>query len=223
MSTVPPHELAARSKLRWAIGSLDGPRSSAWFLSGKRKGDFYVAVPSLGGIAKASFHKDGRCQVGFANEYQATASQRFGVTSRHWQRWQVPAAPMVRVLQIIVPHAELHSFVDRNPHEVTWLPMPPEGSVAVVSIFVSAPGVEPPSPRGAHGPLVVGTVPTSIRTAWVVYTHHPPDAALAQLISDERAKLQRIPGAASWPPGTRAALWDSRPDHDRHVLELACP
>jgi hypothetical protein len=134
MSTAPPNELAARNGLRWAIGSLDGPRSSAWFLSGNKKGDIYIAVRSLGGITKASFHKDGRCQVGFTDTYQATARQRFSVTSRHWQRWQLPSAPMVRVLQIIVPHAELRSFVDRDPREVTWLPMPPEGSVAVVSI-----------------------------------------------------------------------------------------
>ena len=194
-----------------------------WFLSGNKKGDIYVSVCSLGGITKASFHKDGRCQVGFTDTYQAIARQRFSVTSRHWQRWLLPAAPMVRVLQIIVPHAELRSFIDRDPREVTWLPMPPEGSVAVVSIFVSTLGIEEPFPSGAHGPLVVGTVPTSKRTAWVVYAHHPPDAMLAQLISDERAKLQRTLGATRLPPGTRAMLWEDREDHDRHVLELACP
>jgi hypothetical protein len=214
MSTVPPHELASRSRLRWAIGSLDGPHSSAWLLWGNKKGDFYVAVRSLGGITKASFHRDGRCQVGFTEDYRATASQRFGVPSRHWQRWWLP---------VIVPHSELRAFTERNHHNVTWLPTPLEGSVAVVSIAVSAPGIELPLPSGAHAPIVVGTVRTSTRTAWLVYVHHPPDAALATLIADERAKLQHIPGAASWPPGTRAALWESRGGHDRHVLELACP
>ena len=172
---------------------------------------------------KASFHKDGRCQLAFTDTYQATARRRFGVTSRHWQRWRLPASPIVRLLQIIVPHSELRPFIDRNPQEVTWLPMPPEGSVAVVSIFVSALDIEQPFPGGANSPLVVGMVPTSIRTAWVVHAHHPPDAALAQLISDERAKLQRTLGATSLPQGTRAMLWDDREDHDRHVLELACP
>ena len=129
---------------------------------------------------------------------------------------------MVRVLQIVVPHSELRVFTDRNPHEVTWLLAPPKGSVAVVSIFVSTPGVTRLFPSGAHGPLVVGMVQTSIRTARLVYAHHPPDAALTQLINDERAKLQGIPGAANWPPGTRATLWEDRGDHDRHILELAC-
>ena len=151
MRPVSPHELASRSRLRWAIGSLDGLRSSAWILSGHKKGDIYVAVRSLGGITKASFHKDGRCHVGFTHEYQATASQRFGGISRHWQRWRLPAAPIVRVLQIVVPHAELRAFVDRGPREVTWLPIPPEGSIAVVSIYVSAPDIELPFPSGAHG------------------------------------------------------------------------
>jgi hypothetical protein len=127
------------------------------------------------------------------------------------------------VLQIIVPHAELRLFIEQDPREVTWLPMPPEGSVGVVSIYVAALGLEPPFPSGAHGPFVVGSVPTSIRTAWVVYTHHPPNGALAQLISNERAKLQRALGATSLPPSARATLWPAREDHKRYVLELACP
>jgi hypothetical protein len=215
--------MTGRNVLRWAVGSSDGLRSSTWRLWGNKKGDIYVAVRSLGGITKASFHRDGRCQVGFTEDYGATACQRFGVTSRHWQRWQLPADPIVRVLQIVVPHSELRAFADRNPPELTWLLTPPEGSVAIVSIAVSAPGVELPLPSGAHAPIVVGAVRTSTRTAWLVYVHHPPDTTLAQLISDERAKLQRIPGAASWPSSTRTTLWESKGDHDRHVLELACP
>jgi hypothetical protein len=223
MSTVPTGKLASRRGLYWAIGSLDGPRSSAWFVSGNKKGDIYVSVRNLGGITKASFHKDGRCHVGFTDEYQATARERFCVTSRHWQRWLLPDAEVARVLQIIVPCAELRSFIEQNPHEVIWLPLPPEGSVGVVSIYVAALGLEPPFPSGAHGPFVVGSVPTSIRTAWVVYTHHPPDAALAQLIDNERAELQRALGATSLLPSVRATLWPAREDHDRHVLELAGP
>jgi hypothetical protein len=57
------------SKLRWAIGSLDGLRSSVWFLRGAKKGDIYVALRSLGAITKASFHLSGQGQVGFTNEY----------------------------------------------------------------------------------------------------------------------------------------------------------
>jgi hypothetical protein len=77
-------------------------------------------------------------------------------------------------------------------------------------------------PGGAHDPIVVGSVPTSTRTAWLVYAHNPIDAAMAKLIDAERAKLKRLPGAENPPRGTRAALWEHKDGHDRHVLELAC-
>jgi len=90
-STMPHSQNPARHVIRWAIGSADGPRSSLWRMWGNKKGDIYVAVRSLGAITKASFHRDGSCQVGFTEPYAATASRRFGVTSRHWDRWQLPA------------------------------------------------------------------------------------------------------------------------------------
>jgi hypothetical protein len=156
MSTQPQRESVARNVLRWAIGSPDGPRSSAWRLWGEKKGDLYVAVRSLGAATKASFHRDGKCQVGFTNEYAVTASRRFAVESRHWQRWRLPADQVVRVLQVLVPHSELRSFTDRDHRNVTWLPTPPEGSVAVVSIFLTAQGFQLPLPTGTHAAIVVG-------------------------------------------------------------------
>ena len=220
---MPQREPAARNVFRWAIGSPDGPRSSAWRLWGNKKGDIYVAVRCLGGIVKASFHRDGKCQVGFTDNYAGTASRRFAVKSRHWETWRLPVKPVVRILQILVPHSELRPFSHRNDRDITWLPTPPEGSVSVVSIFVSAQGIKLAAPNGAPPETVVGNVRTSSRTAWLVYAHNPIDAATAKFLDDERMKLRGNPEAATWPPCTRAAMWDSREDHDRHVLELACP
>ena len=217
-----PHpDPPARSEFRWAIGSSDGPRSSAWRLWGNPKDDIYVAIRSHGGKIKASFHRDGQCQVGFTRDY--AASRGLAVPSRHWEKWQLPADPVVRVLQVMVPHSELRSFIDRKPQDLTWLPTPPEGSLAVASIFVTtqATALPLPLPGCAHGAILVGKVPTSIRTAWLVYDHTPIDAALAELINGARAKFHNLPGileSGNWP---REALWDSRADHDRHVLELA--
>jgi hypothetical protein len=132
------------------------------------------------------------------------------------------AGSVVRVLQILVPHSELRSFTDRNPRGVTWLRPPPEGSDAIVSIFLTLPGIQLAPPSGLRNAVVVGDVRTSIRTAWAVYAQVPIYGTLAKLIEDERAKITRDPRAVSLPPGTRAALWESREDHDRHVLELAC-
>lgn len=207
--------------IRWAVGSPSGLRSSTWRLWGNKKGDIYAAVRDLGGRAKASFHRDGKCHVGFTGNYAPTAARRFGVASRHWQKWRLPADPVVRVLQVLVPDSELRSFAERNPRDITWLPTPPEGSVAVVSIFVSAQGNELPLRRVDHSVIAIGNLQVSTRTAWVVYAHNPIDATMATLIASERAKLTCIPGAARWPRGTRATLWESREDHNRHALELA--
>jgi hypothetical protein len=150
---------------------------------------------------------------------------RFAVKSRHWEKWRLADDPVVRVLRVLLPHSELRSFSDRNPvSDVVWLPTPPEGSLAVVSIFVSAHSIKLSLPNDAdtHGVVILGSVPTSTRAAWLVYAHNPIDADMAKLFDNERTKLKRIPGAASLPPGTRAVLWGSRGDQDRQVLELSC-
>jgi hypothetical protein len=103
-------ENAMRGGLRWAVGTPDGPRSSIWRLWGNKKGDVYFSVRSLGGILKASFHRDRRCQVGFTSNYTETAIQRFGARSHHWERWVLPEAPTVRAVQIVVPANELVPF-----------------------------------------------------------------------------------------------------------------
>jgi hypothetical protein len=209
----------SRAKIRWAIGSSDGPRSSTWVLWGNKKGDIYVAVRSLGGKIKASFHRDGKCHVGFHSDYADTASRRFGVAKRLWEKWRLPDDPIVRVLQVLVPHSELRSFADRNPTaDVTWLPVPPAGSIGVVSIAISKAEINLAS--YVSDEIIVGNVRTSICTAWVVYVHHPMDSVLAKLVADERTRL--MIRATNSPLGTRAALYEHKEGHDRKVLELAC-
>src|SRR5262245_57444236 len=197
-----------RQKIRWAIGSSDSPRSRTWVLWENKKGEIYLATRSLGGTIKASFHRDGNCHVGFTSEYKATASRRFGVSKRHWEKWRLPDDQVVRVLQILVPHSELRVFADRNPtDDVTWLPMPSAGSIGIVSIFVSKPGIDrlvADVPDAFPHPIFVGSVRTSIRTAWVIYVHHPMDAIQLKMIDDERVKV--VTRAAKFPPGARVNL-----------------
>jgi hypothetical protein len=210
-----------QSILRWGIGSSNGARSSAWPLWGTHKGDIYAAVRSLGGIIKASFHRDGRCQVGFTNEYAPTAAARFGRQARHWETWKLPSESVARVLQILVPQSELRHFVERDDARVVWLSSPPAGSVAVISVLVAPPLAELMPPETSSAALV-GTVRTNFRNAWVFYAHCSIDATLGRTIAAEQVKLERLPKPVRVIPGTRAIVWDSRPDHDRHVLELAC-
>jgi hypothetical protein len=210
-----------QSILRCAVGSLNGPRSSIWRIWGNPKGDIYVAVRSLGGIIKASFHRDGKCQVGFTSEYAKTAQARFGKDSRHWETWRLPPEPVVRVLQILVPTSELRSFLEYKTGEVVWLQPPESNLIATVSVILAPPLAEIEPPAALASARLVGTVRTSLRNAWVFYAHSSIDETLKGIIATEHAKLRKLPSPATVLPGTRAVMWDSRPDHDRHVLELA--
>ena len=98
--------------IRWAVGSIDGPRGATWRLWGHKKGDVYLAARSITGEVKASFRPDRKCHLGFTGEYFETASTQFpGLTSRHWDRWTIPHEPVVRALQIVLPALELRSWM----------------------------------------------------------------------------------------------------------------
>jgi hypothetical protein len=211
-----------RSILRWAVGSSDVPRSSAWRLWGDHKGDIYAAVRSLGGVTKVSFHRDGKCQVGFTSEYASTAAARFGKQARHWETWKLPQEPVARVLQILVPQSELRHFVGRDDARVVWLPPPPPAdSVAAVSVLVAPPLAELVPPETSCAALV-GTVRTNLRNAWVFYAICSIDAALCRAIAAQQTTLTRLPKPATILPGTRAVVWGFRPDDGcLQVLELA--
>ena len=211
-----------RSILRWAIRSPGGARSSGWRIWGMLEGDIYVAVRSLGGVIKASLHRDGRCYLGFTRGYAATAAARFGTQVRHWETWQLSMGKVALVFQILVTRDELRHFVGRDDAKLTWLAPPPVGCIAVVSIFLAPSPIEL-APETCSSASLVGTVRTKLRNAWVFYANRSIDAILRQTITAEQARRSRLfkPGALK--PGTRAVLWQSRTDDGcRQLLEIAC-
>jgi hypothetical protein len=44
-------------KIRFAVGTADGPRSAWWFVQIEDTGDVYVSLRSLGGHLKLSLHR----------------------------------------------------------------------------------------------------------------------------------------------------------------------
>jgi hypothetical protein len=90
----------AQSILRWAVGSFHDACSSIWRLWGNPKGDIYAAVRNLGGVTKASFHRDGKCHVRFTSEYAAisalTADPQIDHIARIAQNYAVALSDFVR-------------------------------------------------------------------------------------------------------------------------------
>lgn len=211
-----------QEQLRLAIGSPCQRQSGTWRIWSNPKGDFYVANRCLGGIYKASFHRDRKCQFGFTKEYSNKAEERFGRKERHLEKWVVPDAPIVRAVQILIPESELRESSKKEGKKITWLETPPLGSIGTISVFICTKNIEFNIPSGTSGASIVGKLDTEIRCAWITYAFTLPDDELSRLIEFEKHRLNSVVAHISIPPGTRASLWDSKNSYDRHVLELAC-
>jgi hypothetical protein len=209
-------------QFRIAIGLPSARRSGTWRIWSNPKGDIYVANRCLGGIYKASFHRDRRCQFGFTSEYAEIASDRFDLRTRHLERWSLPDCAIVRAVQILVPETELRMASSHEENKITWLETPPPGSIGTISLFITRSDYPFAVPSGIPGALIVGRMETSIRTGWIAYAHTYPDSRLANSIEIEKSRLNAVLANIVVPPGTRASLWDSKDDHVRHVLELSC-
>ena len=134
MIEVPPLD-----KIRFAVGTDDGPRSAWWFVQIEDTGDVYVSVRSLGGHLKLSLHRidqnpalDRFCQLGFTNK-QIDTMTKAGLpppTPKYMFRWQRPPSPRrgaLHVASIIIPT----DLLNRDP--------PPIPSRHPKFLFASAP------------------------------------------------------------------------------------
>jgi hypothetical protein len=210
--------------LRWTIGTPDGRRGSVWRFWTNKKGDAYLAVRSLGGAVKVSFHRDRRCHVGFTSEYAEKAKARFGDRgTRLWDRWEIPRTTKVRVIQVVLPESELRTHDDgaEQPDDVRWLAPPPADHVSVVSILVVPASMSMEWTPQLNAEPVAALVAGS-RTFWVLHGSNPINADSSRLIEEERKSLMQRRGAdALRGKNVRAAIWVKRKDHERYFIELA--
>jgi hypothetical protein len=198
----------------------------------------------MGGLVKASFHRDRNCHVGFTSEYIDTARERFpNVRSRHWERWTLPDKPLVRAVQVVIPTSELRAFRSKEEPQTKWIPVPPDNSLSVVSVFIAKPGIDAQWPGSKYGAQPLGLMLTAHHMTWAVYTHNPVNGETARWIEEHRTKLTALPvdaettrwieerraKAALMPRASeaphelsaRAVLWGSRGNQGHYFFELA--
>lgn len=216
---------ATGGAIRWAVGSRHGPRSGTWRVWNNKKGDLYLAVRSLGGIVKTSFHRDGRCQTGLTQEhsgYSRVSSALQG--SRHWDRWELRSGEQTRAMQIAIPASELRTFESEEAGQMVWLPPPPIGHLTTVTLFIAQrqnsrlPWNAPTGPIQPLGLLTAGP-----RVAWVVHTQHPLTGSAFDMIEEYRGRIVESDFGKNVPKtrGRRAVLWGHQTDGDRFFVELA--
>ena len=185
------HDLHPRDGIRWAVGSIDGNRSSTWRLWGDKKGDVYLATRSLGGRLKVSIHRDRRCSIGFTKEFEAEAKLRFGAPSRHWERWTLPDVPVVKALQVLIPDSELATFSAKESDPMAWIPAPGDNQVVVFTIFVAEPANEFAWESPEKSGNLLGTMVCNTRSTWVVHHSQLLDEATFKMIEDGREKASQ--------------------------------
>ncbi|VTU36122.1 hypothetical protein [Variovorax sp. PBL-E5] len=216
-------DLPKSAGIRWAVGDPDGLRSSTWRIWGNKKGDVYAAIRHLGGVTKASFHRDRKCQVGFTTEYMQSPDGGDVEGSRHWVTWKLPEAPMVQAMHIICPDEDLVRFND-EPEEarlMRWLPAPGIGHAKVTTIHIA----EPPNDSGwkeatSRGELI-GFFECPTRTTWItsISQHLGPNERA--LVATWRNWGTEVAGAKTDEAGARMLyLGGSPPAETPFMIEL---
>lgn len=158
--------------IRWAIGAKDGLRGSTWRFWGNKKGDFYAAVRTMGGLFKTSLHRDRWCQTGLTQEFYKKAPHE---PRRRPDRWQLPDEPWVTALEIVTPAEELELIESQEADPMAWLPAPKPGFISVVTIHIWQTGVPLNTgerwPGEARGTAPIGVIRTDMRSAVAVHGH----------------------------------------------------
>jgi hypothetical protein len=127
MSAGPP------DAVRFAAGSLEGPRGALWSLWTSPRGDVYVGGHGMTGDIKVSLHASGEWRHAFSREhYRHPAPFAPARRRRVIKKWARPAefAPgCTRAFQILVPDEHIVTPQDEAIHGVAvhWTPRPGPG------------------------------------------------------------------------------------------------
>lgn len=141
-----PGTAAARSAgpgepIRFAVGSVNGARSSTWRIWTSRNApDVYLAVRNIAGQQKVSLHASGSWSHSFVSDDKAARFRAPGA-SRHMELWQRPPAfspGWTHAYSIQVPWTELRTSRLRERGDVVFVPSPGPGHWTVIEVVLVA-------------------------------------------------------------------------------------
>ena len=182
--------------IRFAIGENDGHRSGVWRAwSNSGKSDIYIAIRTIAGFNKVSFHPTGWCSVSMTSQEaraNPSALQRQGGT-RHLDKWQRPlmTGDLLSIpLRIRFPASELRPSIDLPPQsqKVIWLRSPPTGhAVDVLCIFTSptTPDNRPPWKSDQSSVIASKQLPNG-ETFWLVSHQYRSEPELTTVLNSRK-------------------------------------
>ncbi len=142
------------AKLELRFGVRDGDRCAStwkvWTETAARQTEVYLVCRALNGELKASMHENGGWHVAHSKKYFENEAKGVipWVTDRFTDRWTRPemiAPGATFAFQIVTPWWSVTSPVKpADEKKVIPIPTAPQGSVTLISVFLTAPGVPPP-------------------------------------------------------------------------------
>jgi hypothetical protein len=122
--------------LRFGVRRSDGYVSGHWRIWVTRHGDVYLAIRTMAGIEKYSFHRSGICRSAFTSEH-GTPSTMSDRAMFKWRRAETPPAGTggaSRVAWMAFPTDYLSRTFDHDDRRVVWIDAAPPGGATYVEI-----------------------------------------------------------------------------------------
>jgi hypothetical protein len=133
----------------------------------------------------------------------------------------------VKAFEVVVPAEELDVFESEEAERMKWLPVPPAGFLAVVTVFVLRPDYSSDDswPGQSYGTQPVGiSAVRGIRTAFATWSHQPTTENVEGFLRRHRPLVKRLADSigVAQAPGKRDMFFgQTNPDEPRWIMELA--
>lgn len=164
--------------IRFAATDRSGKRAATWkcwTLTGKGKGDVYLACRELGGALKASLHQSGNWHIAFSEEFfeNGFADKPHDRFIDKWPRPSEIAPGVTLAFRIITPYSAVSTAYDVSSlKNITSIPAPPKNRAVEIAVIITAPHtlISHWPGRNSMDTQLVGSMPLdSGETVWVVH------------------------------------------------------